>query len=518
MPKLLDILGITENPFASYSAENEPDIDRYFVRPPYYSFVDERGQSTRSLLLFGARGAGKSATRLTIYKETWRRVSAGQKAPLTITIDDFSRVLADGLAKVDLGKFIAEIGFLVAEALLLWLSGLEADDRETYLNTLDKNEEQAAIALVQQFYLARPEFLRNSTLREPLKLLNQAWTKRTALWIAKKWDAVADLVATIAQSIAKKATHGAVDAGGSLATLLKSDRSTWNDAHFARTILVKLVDLSRQFGFSGLTIQVDKADETQQTNNSALATATLVYPLLANVQLLEIEGCGWQFFLWDKVRDEYTSDRFPVRLDKIANSTIAWEESFLANLIERRLAHFSSGAISTFDDLCEPTADPAKVLPEFVRLSMKSPRELIRVLDTVIREHDEEFASDASSPKLVNSTIDRALDKYSVETVRRMFDRVDLQQIYRLKLQTFVNHDVQQAFRINDQSARNRIRRWVDAGIVAHTGTRAAEGNSGGKPSYEYSIVDSRVKRTLERTLSLGADFDAAEEADPSAT
>ena len=34
MTKLLDQLQFVNNPFASYSAESEPEIERYFVRPP----------------------------------------------------------------------------------------------------------------------------------------------------------------------------------------------------------------------------------------------------------------------------------------------------------------------------------------------------------------------------------------------------------------------------------------------------------------------------------------------------
>ena len=73
MTKLLEKLGFTDNPFANYVAENEPNIEQYFVRPPYFDEVATRGQARRSLVIFGARGAGKSATRLTFYKDCWSK-------------------------------------------------------------------------------------------------------------------------------------------------------------------------------------------------------------------------------------------------------------------------------------------------------------------------------------------------------------------------------------------------------------------------------------------------------------
>jgi hypothetical protein len=139
---------------------------------------------------------------------------------------------------------------------------------------------------------------------------------------------------------------------------------------------------------------------------------------------------------------------------------------------------------------------------------MRSPRELIRVLDTIIREHGEEFALLDSPPRLQKVSIDRGLDKYSIEALRRSFQREHLQQISRLRMVTFINKDVQQAFRINDQSARNRIRAWTDAGIVSQTGTRQAEGGGAGKPSHEFSVTDFRARRLLDRNLQLGQDFD----------
>ena len=113
MPKLLDTLGFRDNPFAQYVAENEPDIEQYFVRPPYFDEVATRGHARRSLVVFGARGAGKSATRLTFYKECWSKREREEPTPLAVALDDFSRITASGLPGADLGTFVAEIGYLV---------------------------------------------------------------------------------------------------------------------------------------------------------------------------------------------------------------------------------------------------------------------------------------------------------------------------------------------------------------------------------------------------------------------
>jgi hypothetical protein len=511
MAKLLKSLGFEENPFASYVAENEPNIDQYFIRPPYFDAVTDRGRASRSLILFGARGAGKSATRLSFYKNSWSAWEAKKQGPLVVTLDDYTRILSDGLQKVDLGRFISEVGFVVVEAVLIWLSALEEEERDLVVGTLLKDEEMIVIPVLQRFYLSRPEFVRVSSIIDPMKLLNQAWHKRTKLWANQKWDAIANLVSTISQAFIKKSIVD-VDIQGGLNALLKSESKQWNDGQFAKTILARFADFAKVFGFDGVTVLIDKVDETQLTNNSANSTALLIYPILAHTQLLEIDSFGWLFFLWDKVREEYKSEQLPVRLDKIANATISWEDTFLKDLVKKRLRHFSGSRITSFDELCEDSVDSEEVLNQIIQLSMKSPRELIRVLDTIIREHDDQYARDDRSPRLVQQTIDTALNKYSIETVSQIFDKSHIRQILRLRKPAFINKDLQQTFKINDQTARNRIRNWSDAGIVSHTGDRPAEGGTGGKPAHEYTVTDNRVRRLLERELSPGPDFDIADD------
>lgn len=514
MPKLLDALGFRDNPFASYVAENEPEIERYFVQPPYFDEVAARGLARRSLVLFGARGAGKSATRLTFYKECWARRLRDEPAPLAIALEDYSRITATGLANADLGKFVAEVGYLTIEAVLVWLSGLEEADRELQTETMTPEQESLVIALVQRFYLSRPELVRSATVREPLKLLNQAWHKRTKLWIEKRWDAVAGLISSIATALARRAAGAEPNIDAGLRDLLRASPAQWNDGQFARTLLARFAEFSKVFGFQGIVVLVDKVDETPLTSNSAASTASLLFPLLSTTQLLEIEDFGWLLFLWDKVKEGYTGSEQPVRLDKIAHATIQWPEAFLRSLVDRRLAHFSDGKTKTFEQICEEGTDAGAALSEIILLCMRSPRELIRVLDTVVREHDESRSDDTKNSLVTQESVDRALDKYTIETLPRLFGKQPLQQIMRMPLGAFTNRDVQNQFRVNDQSARNRIRNWEDAGMVAKTGTRPAEGGQAGKPANEYSVVDQRLRRLLQRQLSLGPDFDLMDEED----
>src|SRR5690606_703227 len=270
MSRLLTQLGIRENPFSALSAEDEPDIDQYFIRPPYYRYINERGLKCQTCILFGERGAGKSATRLTLKNEAWRRIKRNDDFPvIPVTLDNYQAILDRGLNKVTVGGFVREACFLVVEAVLVWLTSLAEDERETYVAGLDSSELELAIQLVDRFYLSRPEMARSLSSKKTLQLLSQAWPQRTALWVAKRWDALATIVSRTALAITQRKTELKLDVEKEVEQLLlPGTEARWDEERYARSALEKAVEFSRLFGFGGVTVLLDKADETTETGGS----------------------------------------------------------------------------------------------------------------------------------------------------------------------------------------------------------------------------------------------------------
>jgi hypothetical protein len=121
----VEALKLKENPFEHYVAETEPNIAEYAVKPPYFAAIDARAKNTSSFVLFGDRGAGKSATRLTVFKELWARRAANERVPLAVNMTDFSAVVLNKtLHDLSEATLIREVAFIVIESLLAWLSSL----------------------------------------------------------------------------------------------------------------------------------------------------------------------------------------------------------------------------------------------------------------------------------------------------------------------------------------------------------------------------------------------------------
>ena len=132
---------------------------------------------------------------------------------------------------------------------------------------------------------------------------------------------------------------------------------------------------------------------------------------------------------------------------------------------------------------------------------MRSPREMVRLFDVIIREHDVIHSAKTDAVLLTAESVQAGIDKYVTDRISSVYGDRILAQIFRLNKTTFTNRDVQNTFKVGDVPARNRIRSWEVAGMIKLSGTRAAEGAQGGKPANVYSIIDARVERVMQRQL-----------------
>ena len=164
-------------------------------------------------------------------------------------------------------------------------------------------------------------------------------------------------------------------------------------------------------------------------------------------------------------------------------------------MVEERVRFFSGGKLDVAGLF--PGVDIDKTFGDLISLAGGSPRELIKLLDTIVREHDAN--PERRAEMMDQRSLDAGQDKYASQTIPAVYEDKYLQQVYRLGKLEFANKDVQAKFRISDQGARVRIKAWADAGIVRQDGNMPSD--AGGKPVNRYVVADVRVGRIIQRGL-----------------
>jgi hypothetical protein len=497
MPRLVEALGLRENPFEHYVAETEPNIAEYAVETAVLR--GHRRASEEYSFVRPIRRSGRRKKRNTTHRLQGAvgRKAAGERVPLVANMTDFTAVLqGKKLHGLSESALVKEVAFVVIESLLAWLSSLEDNDRAVFLGAMTDQESSLCYQLLRDHYVPRPEAKRSRSAREAMQLLNQAFLARNKLWVERRWDQITSMFGKIIDGLSKKHLDVSGFAGEAAGLIAKKQEEGFDSI----LLLHRLVDLVGIFDFSGVVVLIDKVDETEATSNSADQTAALIHPLLSRVQLMEIKGFSWIFFLWSRVKGVFESAEYPVRLDKIGHATVSWGDDFFALMLDKRVSFFSESRYD-FSGLFSADVDVQKLRSELVRIAMRSPRELIRLMDVIIREHDISNAEKAEVALLDSASVESGFDKYVSDVVSTVYGERLLAQIFRLNKSIFTNKDVQLTFRVGAQSARTRIQSWESAGIIKLTGTRAAEGAQGGKPANEYTIVDARVERVMRRQL-----------------
>lgn len=485
-------LGFSSNPFENNTAEREPNIAAYAVRPPFLDRVLRTSNAKGIFVLMGSRGSGKSATRLTVAKTVWSQ----KKKPLVVPMIGFNVFRPFSNGNIPFELFANQVMFLTIESILSWLSSQSDQTAEEILRAL-KGEDRALVRkLLASFYLSRSENARKVSASECFATLDVSVAEKSMLWVDKRWDQIATAVTNLASRLSEK--YFEVDIGDPAAYAELVKRQT--DEGFGDPVYVfgKAVELARIFGFTGIAVQIDKVDETDWTATDVAACARLIYPLLANIQLHEVDGLTWSFFLWDKVAQHFNAvNDFPVRWDKIPNGEIAWDHDYLSELIQRRLQHFSSGKVSRLGQICEPSMDEQETVASLIALSDASPRHLITLLDVTLTEH---IQHNPHSAVLLNPrSLEMGMDIYASRSLASSSQMEVANQIAKVRAVRFATRDVASRFGKGPQAARARIDTWVQTGLVRYDGSES--GPLGGRPVDYFEVDDPRVRRLIERNL-----------------
>lgn len=461
MNNIYNRLGFSNNPFAYTNADEEENLEDYFVAPPYYETIQGDFNSPSSNIVLAPRGSGKTAQRRMI--EIWSR----DKPILTVTYDRFELGNDQNLNGVTLNYHLKNIIQRTLLNLILWI----AEYPDTIKNFT--KEEKKNLSILCHNYLGD---VNGSKILEVLNDIKSVTEK-----IKKFWNENIGVLDTLLNFILKKYDLPELDLPD-----LKHEEKTLAQSY--KYQLELLFEIAQKLGFKSIYILIDKVDETHLTTNSPENTYRLIGPLLKDLETHGIKGYAFKYFLWDKIYDYLLKDGRP---DRIQINSLIWSRDRLLTMLSYRLKAFSNGKIENLEQLfCNNNRFKADDIVTI--LSWRSPRNVVRFCQEIIAE--QTLINDVVSC-IDNKAVDRASLKISEKISEEIYGSETIHEIKKLDQELFsINHLANNIYKITANGVRPRVTSWVDKGFLFMVG-----GDKGGskRPVNMYFVGDPRINRLI---------------------
>lgn len=465
-------LGFKANPFQYTNADEEDYLKDYFIPPPYFQSVWGDPSRPSSCVIFAPRGGGKSAQR----KMIEIRSIASNVLALQYSRFEFSK--DQSVQDITLDYHLKNINRICLIAFLMQVYEKNMDSL-----TFDSTE-RAHIRTLCEFYLAD---LNADSIINAANSIMTLYDKAKEFFKRNLWA-----INSILDNIFKKI---------GLTTAKDANAKNPSIAKPSKTHLEIIISLIKSLGVDSIYILIDKVDETALTGNDAKASFTLIEPLIRDLELLQMKGIGFKFFLWNELYPYYKKYARP---DRVPQFELNWNSDQLSKMMKLRLTAYSSDEkepIRFYNILDPQMSDRLKraVTELIITFSHASPRDMIRVCQQMVTEQLR------INPMVKRITITAATDGFNVFCQHRAKEVVssdhimnELQKNHRLDFT--VNFVANEKFKISTNAARTKIQTWVNTGVVKYIDDIQINGSK--RPVHHYAVVDARVAKSIFPELS----------------
>lgn len=461
-------LGFTADPFEQTNADAEPLLNRYFVRPPFYTSVLGDPANPRPVAVFAPRGTGKTAQRLSMEEE-----SRTTGRFLCVTYDKFGQVTKASLESLDADFHRRNLINRLTVGLLAMMEG-----DTSLVKKLNEHQRQVLLHCSREFVgkLSQQEY------EDALGSVKTLKDKAT-----EKWRQYGGAIATLIEALLKKYTLDGIKLPTEFQeNLLKSDSDQY--------LLEQLILGAKAMGFDSVYFLIDRVDELAATTRDSAACWKLVEPLLVDLPLLETPGAGFKFFLWDQLRTSFLEGGG--RPDRVKTHELDWTTDDLRTVLRRRLSAYSDDRTERFQDFFDDSVSvDAETL--VVYLAAESPRDMINLCKSII---EEARRVDSGVQYISEAALLAGIRTFS----RDLADLVAgsrLPDLRKIADVTFtINRLASDVFNVSENAARSKVQKWQDAGIVHKVDERPNRVN---RPLHVYSIRDPRIAIAASETLDL---------------
>jgi hypothetical protein len=463
-------LGFDSNPFEYTNADQEDRLKDYFVPPPYFASVFGDPKNPTSFIVYAPRGGGKSAQRIMIENQ------CAENDVLAIRYDQFEFPELPNAKDIQLHHHLRNIIKFTLLALLI-----DLHQNPVLKHDLNKEDRRIILALAAEYFADVNE----TELDQAMHSLKGLKEKFKEFW--NEWLPGIRLGSKVVSSLLKRGLDF-----GDFDRLSEFKNTEFSVAQSLKYQLKLIVNLARKLHWTSVYYLIDRVDESALTGNSVTDSFSLLKPLLRDLELLEFEGVGFKFFLWDLLQplcDEI------VRTDRIPQETLNWDTALLHQLWNRRLSAYSDTNILRLADIAEPTK-PHDIDELAFIFASHSPRDLIRIGYKILAEQVE---YDSTSPKLQSTAIYTAINKFCAQRATELFSKQrilrELRKVHQVDFT--IPYLANEIFKEKQSSTRNRLMVWREQAAIIDVERIEVSNTDNVRNVKLFAIKDIRVAREI---------------------
>ncbi|NMM50911.1 P-loop ATPase, Sll1717 family [Marinigracilibium pacificum] len=455
----IESLGLNENPFQYTNADKEADlIDQYFIYPDYFEDVWGDIEAPVSNIIYAPRGGGKTAQRVMIEKR-----AADFDEVLTVTYTDHDLSNFKSIDEVGLSYHLEYLNRLL---LLSFFNRLHSLDDFDYIYEFDFSERQYIYKLCRIYLFDTPASFPKQAINSLKTIEDHAFD----IWKRFKGP-ISDVIKAISKAKGAEIDISKIELDKKLQMSHKDN-------------FLNIKELLSRLGISTIYILVDKVDEQSLTGNDPKASYIFIAELIKDLELLETDGVGFKFFLWDALKPYCTKDARP---DRLFSFTLKWEYSQIRTMLNKRLEAYSSKRINDALTLF----DNKKGLGRTILFSEFSPRDCIRICNRILSEqlkHNEK--SKVFQLRVVNDSI----DIFCKEKVSEFLQSdSNIKHLAKVNGASFsIEELVTKKVASDSPAVRNIINPWTSSELLKKIGLVNRKGK---KAVNEYAFMDIRMAR-----------------------
>ena len=263
------------------------------------------------------------------------------------------------------------------------------------------------------------------------------------------------------------------------------------DYNSLKDILIDLSKIIKKSGYHSVVIMIDKIDENRNLRGAINDVCNFIEEILKDTNLLMQSDFGVVFSIWDEVRNVLASRG--VRFDKFRPIDVTWTSDEILEIINRRIAFFSTKT-NKIQDLLVDTNEKDGI----ISLANYSPRDLFHLFANI---YDEQSTIDSDSTYFSREAINNGKHKFCKEyeyyalfpSNRNSKDDVfrNINRLLKTGKTTLRSNDLASVLKVNPATANSYIKIMSDFNFIKMT-----------EEQYVYVIIDPKIKHLIENKIA----------------